>query len=723
MNRQKSHFFNYFLWKNKRIYKAKNHKSIKPHGGGWFNWELKILGLFLVSISFINLVFSNSTFAAYVPPTLSASVDNMNLQINGNQVINSVSQTKEIPLSLTVNTNNKTGYTITLNSETDENALVNTNSAVNAKIDSIFSASVLNNFSNNTWGVKFGSNSAFSPIPKLTSPANIAQTTTKTNGNETTDVKLGMKLGSNLESGNYKNKLIFSILTNQYDPIAEMTSGPNFNTKLKSLETATNKIEHFKKSTTAPAATMNAVNVEAPESDYEIKLWLDPSDKTAYYYTEPEKVYLGWESGGMFERSEYGDDRDKIKGIKDLDLSNFDTSKVVNMAGMFCGMSSLTSLDLSNFDTSKVVNMAGMFCGMSSLTSLDLSNFYTSNVTGMNSMFKGMSSLTSIDLSHFNTSKVGNMDYMFEDMSSLTSIDISNFDTFRVAHMDGMFANMSSLISLNLPSFNTFTYYVDMERMFSGVSSLTHLDLSHFNTSTARNMGMMFSNMRSLTSLNLSNFNTSNATNMRGMFSHMSSLTSLDLSSFNTSNVTDMEGMFYNASSLTSLDLSNLNTSKVEDMVGMFRGMSSLTSLKLSNFNTSKVKDMRMMFYNVRSLTSLDLSSFDTSNVEDMYAMFANMFSLTSIDLSNFDTSNVKTMEYMFYLENENASRDQLGTIYVKNDFDITKLQDYSNIFTNRKKLRGGAGSYLSDPSTADKSWLRIDDPSHGRPGYFTRKP
>ena len=136
-------------------------------GGGWFNWELKILGLFLVSISFINLVFSDSTFALFVP-TLSAAVDQANLKVNGNQVINSTDKTTEIPLSLTVNTNNRTGYTITLNSETDENALVNTNSSTNAKIDSISASSALNNFSNNTWGVKFGTNSNFSPIPKLT---------------------------------------------------------------------------------------------------------------------------------------------------------------------------------------------------------------------------------------------------------------------------------------------------------------------------------------------------------------------------------------------------------------------------------------------------------------------------------------------------------------------------------------------------------------------------
>ena len=77
----------------------------------------------------------------------------------------------------------------------------------------------------------------------------------------------------------------------------------------------------------------------------------------------------------------------------------------------------------------------------------------------------------------------------------------------------------------------------------------------------------------------------------------------------------------------------------------------------------------------------------------------------------------------MFYLDDKEIYKDKLEKIYVNNDFNTSKLKYSSEIFKNRKKLRGGAGSYLSDPSTADKSWLRIDDPTNGRPGYFTRKP
>ena len=530
-----------------------------PHGR-WFNRELKLFLVFFGLISFYNLVFSNNTFALFTP-TLSASVDNAAASVNGNQVINSTNKTTEIPLNLTVNTNNKTGYTATLSSETENTALTNVGSTSGAKIDSISTDLSINNLPNNTWGYKLGSSSNYAPIPALSSPAQVLQTTGKTNGNESSQLSIGMKLSDNLESGRYTNKLIFSILTNNYNHIAIMTEGPDFNTKLKSLETATNKIEHFKKSTVVPTASMDTVNIEDEESDYEIKLWLDPTDKTAYYYAETEKVYLNTDSSRMFYR---GLLENKLGNILDIDLSNFDTSKVTNMKEMFYIMSNLTTLNLSNFDTSQV-------------------------------------------------------------------------------------------------------------------------------------------------------------TNMRAIFYEMRNLTTLNLSNFNTSKVTDMEYMFWSMLNLTTLNLFNFDTSQVTNMAGMFSGLINLTSLNLSNFNTSKVTDMHDMFSGMRSLTSLNLSNFDTSNVTDMYDMFSGMSNLTSLDLSNFNTSKVTDMNYIFYLYDEDKLKDKLEKIYVNNDFNTYKLRYSTDMFGNRKKLRGGNGSYLANPSTADRTWLRVDRP--GVQGYFTRKP
>ena len=346
-------------------------------------------------------------------------------------MINSTNKTTEIPLNLTVNTNNKTGYTATLSSETENTALINTTSTASAKINSISSAGPLGGFSNNTWGYKFGASSNYVPIPASSSPAQILQTTGKTNGNESNQLSIGMKLADNLESGNYTNKLILSFVSNPYTPIAIMTEGPDFNAKLKALGPTPNIIEYFKKSTVAPTASMNTINIEDETSDYEIKLWLDPTDKTAYYYAEPEKVYLNTDSSKMFY---------DMRNFTILNLSNFDTSKVTNMQYMFFVTPNLTTLDLSSFNTSNVTDMSYMFTHMYNLTSLNLSSFNTSKVTNMGYMFSHMFNLTSLNLSSFNTSKVTNMGAMFYDMPRLTSLNLSNFDTSNVTDMNWMFA-------------------------------------------------------------------------------------------------------------------------------------------------------------------------------------------------------------------------------------------------------------------------------------------
>ena len=441
----------------------------------------------LFSAVLYELSFSSQVFALYTP-TLSASVDQSNLQVNGNQVINSTNKTTEIPFNFTVNTNNRTGYTATLSTETENTALTNNSSTTGAKINSISSAGLLGDFSNNSWGYKFGSSTNYVPIPALSTPAQILQTTGKTNGNEANQLSIGMKLADNLESGNYKNKLILSFVSNPYQMRAMVTNGPDFNAKLKSLETATNKIEHFKKSVLAPVVYMNTVDIQDADSDYRIKLWLDPTDKTAYYHAEPEKVYLNTNSSMMFFS---GESEQKIKNILELDLSNFDTSKVANMSHMFNGMRNLTTLNLSNFNTSNVTDMGGMFFSMTNLTTLNLSNFDTSKVTNMRSMFNGMTNLASLNISSFNTENVENMSGMFSQAQKIEHLDLSHFRTDKVTNMGSMFYQMSALKTINLSHFNT-ANVTDMSSMFSMDDNLTELDLRSFTTPKVENFGYMF---------------------------------------------------------------------------------------------------------------------------------------------------------------------------------------------------------------------------------------
>ena len=513
----------------------------EPRGGGWFRRELKFLGLFLALISFCNLVFSNNTFALYTP-TLSASVDNSAVSVNGNQVINSVSQTSELPVRVTVNTNNKTGYTATLNTETDETALVNSNSVSGAKIDSIDINKSLTNFSQNTWGFLSPSNGNYQPIPSLSNSVNLFSTTAKTSGNESFDFKIGMKLTDNLESGNYTNKLMISVISNPYERRAVMTTGKDFNDKMQAFDPqrageSSNgfRIKHFKRSTAGPTISDNAVGIESADlSDYEIKLWFNLAEETMYYYLPTETAFLNPDSAAMFAWF--------IK-LQDINLSHFDTSEVKNMMQMFIGLYSCTSLDLSKFDTRNVTNMYQMFAHDRSLVNLNLANINTSQVTNMAGMFDDLSNVVSLDLSNFNTSNVIDMNSMFAQTHKLKILNLGHLNTSRVTTMEKMFNDMWALENLDVSSFDT-SNVTTMKEMFSGVTKITTLNLNNFNTSKVTDMSNMFNSMLAIENLSLPSFDTRKVTTMRSMFATMEGLKNLNISSFDTSSVRDFRCMF-----------------------------------------------------------------------------------------------------------------------------------------------------------------------------------
>ena len=649
------------------------------------------------------MIFSDNTFVLYTP-TLSASVDKSDITVSGSTVLR-FNKTSFNSFNLIVKTNNRTGYTAAISTETDDTSLKNLDSTSGAKIQSITENLALDNFTANTWGYKMGSENKFKPIPSASSPVNIIQTTNSTgynaltNGigyNEINVINLGVKLDDTLESGNYANKMVISVVSNPYEKKARINRGYDFNVSVGNLDKnqtvvdgkgKRDNIYHIKRSLiTKELIPADAVNIEnGNTSDYEVKIWFVPSENTAYYWTEADKITLSKDGSFMFDR---------MSKLQTIDLSGFDTSESEDMSRMFAASPELKSLDLSGFNTSKVKNMTYMFYDAGKIETLDLSAFDTSNVTTMYGLFNEMRALKNLNISSFNTQNVTEMQEMFQYNSSLTSLDLSHFDTRKVTNMRWMFNEMSNV---------------------------TSLDLSSFDTGKVTDMYGMFKSAAKLTSLNVSSFDTSNVTNMRFMFSGLQELTTLNVTNFNTENVEDMSYMFYEMNKIIDLDLSSFNTKNATNMRGMFAYATNLKSLNLANFNTRKVTDMYSMFSSMTSLITLDLSSFNTSNVTDMDGMFYHANSLTSLDLSNFDTSNVINMQSMFELGDEDTDNDKLAVIYVNNDFNTSKVINFSNMFKNRRKLRGGNGSYLANPATADKTWLRVDRP--GVQGYFTKKP
>lgn len=540
---------------------------------GLLLWNYVIPAILSICLSVIFLNLNPQNASALFTPTLSASIDQTGLHVNGNQVVNSTDHTTEIPLRLTVNTTNRTGYTATISSSSEDTALTNSSPSASDKINSILSAATLNSLPNNTWGYKVASEANYNPIPSLNSPSTFLQTTTKTNGSESNNLSFGMKLSPSLESGSYENTLVITVVSNPYEQQAIIREHLNSLIGMVSFryvgyaigEKYTN-IQHIKWCPSLDQSKISTyTKIDSAESDYPVYMWMDFDDHTLYFCSESNKVYLNRNSREAFSM---------LENLEDIDLSHFSTEKVENMSRMFYWDKTIKTINLSKFDTR--------------------------NATDMSSMFSKMEKIENIDLSNFDTSKVEDMNNLFRDAKSIESITFG------------------------------------------------------------------------------SKFNTSKVTSMASMFSDTPKLKSLDLSNFDTSNVTDMNSMFNYTLSLSSLKFG-------------------------PNFVTDKVEDMLMMFVGTCSLDSLDLSTFRTTKLTNVTKMFA----LLDWDNISFECLN----------------GDKLKNIYTSEDFDISNINQSADVFTGRKNLRGGAGSFLSDPSTADKTWLRIDDPTNSRPGYFTRKP
>ena len=566
-----------------KIEQDKSHGHIKTmnnlyHQSKISLWAKKVFNLAAVVFTLTILCSQFGASDVYAAPTstLSAAINNANVTINGNQVINSVNKTTEFPLRLTVNTNNRTGYTATISSESNNTALVNNSSALLAKIDSISTPSSLANLPNNTWGYRLASAPNYNPIPALAAPASFRQTTEATNGVSITDLNIGMKLTSNLENGSYTNRLIFSVVTNPIDRRAVFKPGPEINQAIAGVNSGSRANAFRRCTVTEGIKRQSHYNVADPvESDFDVYIWPDWSwgDKGICYGSDAAKIYANPDSSYMFS---------SFSGIYSADLSNIDTSEVISMKGMFKEASYLNPIDVSRFDTRKVQDMSEMFSGIRLLIrrdaiTLNLSNFNTANVVNMKGMFKDSRRFTDINMSSFNTSKVTDMSEMFSQASRLTSLNLSSFDFQNVRDMNNMFS-------------------------YTQIASLV---VSRFNTGNVLNFSHLFDNTP-LTSINTTAFETQSATNMSSMFAGVK-LATLDLSSFNTQNVTDMSTMFADTEYLTTLYLTNFDTRNVTKFNEMFYlgryTRDSLTRIYVKNdFNLSSAPNLRLEAFGGRRL-------------------------------------------------------------------------------------------------------------------------
>ena len=482
---------------------------------------------FKIAILIFSLVLSNlffdlqSTYALKPTPTLSVSLlSASNIELHSNDIISKPNHAISIPNYYNVKTNNVTGATTYI--DVEKTAFTDINDSSNtASINMISNERVIEHLADigeNTFAGSIDCRKespdeepeGWDPLDLVSSSIhNTHSSFSSATDSEGDDLcfAIGIKLGNNLPTGTYQNKVIFSTVTNEYPTEVNLIKGEDFRSTVWRLS-PTRDIKHFERSLVAPPEGVNTVHLEVDEtSDYPFLGWVDEASETFYYYSEAEKIYLNPDCKSMFASVDY----------EKIDLTPFDSSKVTSTYDMFSNLYGTKEIDFSKFNTSNVTNMGRMFY-KNSTPKLDLSNFDTRNVIYMNAMFMEAWGIEELNLSSFDTSNVWFMGNMFKNTHKLKNLDVHHFNTQKVKHMQYMFYG----------------------------SGATSLDLSHFDTSKVEDMSKMFAEMANITELDLSNFNTSNVKDMSRMFDHTAELRTLDLSNFNTSKVTDFSKMFAN---------------------------------------------------------------------------------------------------------------------------------------------------------------------------------
>ena len=225
--------------------------------------------------------------------------------------------------------------------------------------------------------------------------------------------------------------------------------------------------------------------------------------------------------------------------LETLDISNWDTSMVMDMSFLFASTvsnkpMSFKRLDVSNWDTSEVLDMNRMFQLCSSLEELEVGNWNTSQVTSMSGMFQSCISLTKLDVSHWNTSNVENLSFMFHCNGGLPvgSIDVSTWDVSKVLNFDHFVAH-AKIKLIGVENWKN-SVVQNMNAMFH-MSQNKILDVSGFDTRNVRTFDQMFEGCNQLTEIiGLENFDTSNSIGFSEMFASCQRLEKLNLESFDT---------------------------------------------------------------------------------------------------------------------------------------------------------------------------------------------
>ena len=279
--------------------------------------------------------------------------------------------------------------------------------------------------------------------------------------------------------------------------------------------------------------------------------------------------------------------------------------------------SNVHEIDLTEFDTTNVVNMDYMFLKADLGDRLKVNSSTTTQDNGADR-----------NILTFNTEGVTSMSGMFKDCK-VKHLDLSSLRTHNVTDFSDMFYNCDSLIDLNVDGFDT-SNAEDFNGMFHGCNKLTQLNVKHFNTNSALHMSYLFSGCRRLKVIDLEGWDFSQVSDANEMFGYCGKLEKI-IANFNFNMIKGMAFMFDCCTKLSEVDLTHSDLSHVFDFGYMFFNCEGLKKISFSTGIWQKAKYTLGMFGNCKALERLNLPDVDLNDVVRSYAMFDDCDSLKEI--------------------------------------------------------------------------------------------
>ena len=647
--------------------------------------------------NFLCILFSQSTFAA---PNISISiVGDTNVQANfptSGKV--EASKTADI----TVNSDGVFGYKLFMSSDSENTSLVSPDTSNADYISSVSgSDNKLSEDMHNQYGynIENTDNKLYNAIPALGTPEMIKRVKTKLKSADIIKFNLGFELENTITPGNYKRKLIFSLISDE-QASAQLVSGREINKALKRPTTygaaddpiaeplysnydVNIRVGVEKCEEDIPPENISVISV--PDSEVEVYLGVSSSgfQSASYhaciwsYATElifPEDLsymYAGFQSingdagfsfydgrsvsmlnfkktkdiSHLFHTASPGSNYIDTSALKFFEL--FKNSPIENAESIFenSGVYKIGS----DFESvaNKAKNFKNAFKDMNTGNyDYKTTNWLFNNAEDTSSMFENFN-MSEIKLPNVTFAKVKNANSMFKNIKSLSTFDI-NQATFAAAEdVTSMFEDVYFNDTLKMNN-ATFLAAKNASNMFKSVEINT-VSLPSATFDSVVNANAMFMESK-ISTLTISQATFANAEDISSMFeSTPEQLVDINLQSATFAHAKNAHRMLYGGR-LTSVNLSNAVFNELEDASSMLEDQNYLTEIKLPKATFDKTSNFNRTFFSVSAATIISLPKITFRAAEDLTSMFHDCYYMTTLELnpSKMIASHVVTMESMF---------------------------------------------------------------------------